>query len=199
MLVDEIQLKGYEMSILNDSEIKRLCQEENMISPFIPEQVRVKDGNKIVSYGLSSFGYDVRLAPVYKVFTNHNADIIDPLNMPEDCYIDKEGPFCVVPPNNYLLSHTIEVFDIPNDIMVLCVGKSTWSRCGIAVNVTPIEAGFKGTVVIEIANLTPVPIKVYANMGIAQFMFFRGNKCDVSYDDRHGKYQNQKGIVTARI
>ena len=192
-------MKFDQMTILNDIEIAELCKEKNMISPFVHEQVRIENNNKIVSYGLSSFGYDVRLAPIYKVFTNHNADIIDPLNMPTDCYIDKSGSYCVIPPNNYLLSHTIETFNIPDDIMVLCVGKSTWSRCGIAINVTPIEAGFKGTVVIEIANLTPVPIKIYANMGIAQFMFFRGNKCGVSYDDRNGKYQNQKGIVTAKI
>lgn len=191
-----------------------------MIEPFEPGQVRTQrtlrtrggtinletgidtpmPGEKIISWGLTSMGYDVRLADTYKVFSNINNAIIDPLKMSDDCYVDRQGEFCIIPPNSYILGHTIETFDIPRDVIAVCVGKSTYARAGIAINVTPIEPGFKGQVVIEIANQTPLPAKVYAGMGIAQFLFYQSDEpCEVSYADRDGKYQNQKGITTARV
>lgn len=193
-----------------------------MISPFVAEQVKTTyvkglkevmghvqgdmgldvdgDVKKIVSYGLSSFGYDVRLANKFKIFTNvNNHGLVDPLNPDHEIFQEHEGDYCIIPPNSYVLGHTVETFSIPRDTMVICVGKSTYARCGAIVNVTPIEPGFKGQVVIEISNATPLPIKVYANQGIAQFMFFQGDDCDVSYGDRAGKYQNQSGVVTARV
>lgn len=190
------------MSILSDRQIKELCNpiRSPMIQPFMPNQVRYVNERKIISWGLSSFGYDVRLANKFKIFTNINSTVIDPLNMSDDCYIDFEGDVCIIPPNSYILGHTVETFNIPRDVQVIAVGKSTYARVGCAINVTPIEAGFSGEVVIEIANLTPLPMKVYAGMGISQFLFFRGTEeCEVSYDDRDGKYQNQSGLTTARV
>lgn len=166
------------------------------IDPLLGVQVQ----EKILSFGTSSFGYDVRLADEFKIFTNVNSAVIDPLNMVDACYVDHKGPYCIIPPNSYILGHTIEAFDIPRDVMVICLGKSTYARAGAIVNVTPIEAGFKGQVVIEISNSTPLPLKVYANQGIAQFLFFESDEdCEVSYGDREGKYQNQRGITTAIV
>jgi dCTP deaminase len=195
------------MSILSDHSIKKLCLPSTdkvdfqpMITPFLPEQCRVVDNQKIVSYGLSSFGYDVRLGRKFKIFTNVRNAVIDPLNPDPDCFVDHEGDYCIIPPNSYILSHTMETFNIPRDVMVVCVGKSTYARLAAIVNVTPIEPGFKGDVVIEIANCSTLPLKVYAGQGIAQFMFFRGDRpCDVSYADKGGKYQNQSGLTTARL
>lgn len=171
-----------------------------MISPFIPGQVReAEDKSKIVSYGTSSMGYDVRLDRKFKIFTNVYGDVIDPLNMPETMYVDYEGDEVIIPPNSYLLGVTIETFDIPRDILAICLGKSTYARCAAIANVTPIEPGFKGKVVIEVANLSTLPLKIYANQGIAQFLFFRGNPCETSYADRDGKYQNQDGVQTALV
>lgn len=174
---------------------------EPMIFPYSPIQNRVdQDGNKIISWGSSSYGYDVRLADTYKIFTNVKNALIDPLNMSDDCYVNHQGPYCVVPPNSYVLGHTIETFIMPNDVTVVCLGKSTYARAACLINVTPVEAGFRGQIVIEIANQSPLPLKVYANMGIAQFLFFKGEvPCDVSYADRGGKYQNQVGIQTALV
>jgi dCTP deaminase len=211
--------------IKNDKWIKSKCMNTGkpMIYPFVDKQVRTNHANmlvrsaegtlpieedydgdevynakKIISFGVSSFGYDVRLSDKFKIFTNVNSAIIDPLNMDDACYVDHKGPYCIIPPNSYILGHTIEAFDIPRDVMVICLGKSTYARAGAIVNVTPIEAGFKGQVVIEISNATPLPMKVYANQGIAQFMFFESDEpCEVSYADREGKYQNQTGIQTA--
>lgn len=184
-----------------------------MIYPFEPDQVRMleieipheRDGTsrteykKIISYGTSSMGYDVRLGRKFKIFTNVNGAVIDPLNMSDESYVDREGDFVLIPPNSYVLGHTIEYFRMPEDVVAICVGKSTYARAGCAINVTPIEPGFEGQVVIEIANQTPLPMKVYANMGIAQFMFFRGDPCEISYAKRAGKYQGQMGITTARV
>lgn len=189
-----------------------------MIEPFVDGQVRSiriptgrgpDDGHqihaefeekKIVSYGLSSYGYDVRLGNKFKIFTNINNGVIDPLAMDEKCYIDYEGECCIIPPNSYVLGHTVEYFRIPRDIMVICVGKSTYARAGAIINVTPIEPEFEGQVVIEISNATNLPLKVHANQGIAQFLFLKGDvPCEVSYADRDGKYQGQTGVVTARI
>lgn len=178
-----------------------------MITPFVPHQVRLNpeepeigmSQTKIVSYGLSSYGYDVRLADEFKIFTNVNSSTVDPLVLDERAFHDVKGPSVLIPPNSYLLGHTIETFDIPNDIQVVCLGKSTYARCGAIVNVTPIEPGFKGQVVIEISNATPLPVRIYANQGIAQFLFFKGDEpCLVSYADRGGKYQGQSGIQLAK-
>lgn len=188
------------MTILNDKQITKLCVNDvPMIMPFEARQVREVDNKKILSYGLSSFGYDVRLANKFKIFTNIKNALIDPLDVTDDIYVEHEGDYCIIPPNSYILGHTVEHFDIPRDVMVLCCGKSTLARLAAIVNVTPIEPGFKGQVVIEIANCSPLPLKVYANQGIAQFMFFRGEPCEVSYADRGGKYMAQTGVTTARL
>ena len=172
-----------------------------MISPFVPGQVRVNEatGDKIISYGTSSMGYDVRLGRKFKIFTNIFNALIDPLDMPKESYVDHEGDYVIIPPNSYVLGHTIETFNIPRHVTAICVGKSTYARAGCAINVTPIEAGFSGQVVIEVANLSPLPMKVYSGMGIAQFLFLSGWACKTSYADRDGKYQNQTGIQTALV
>lgn len=190
------------MSILSDITIRELCQKEQpMVQPFSKDQVRFDvEGNRIVSWGLSSYGYDVRLGREFKIFSNVKSATIDPLEPTDDIYVEHEGDYCIIPPNSYILGHTMETFDIPRDIMVVCVGKSTYARLAALVNVTPIEPGFRGQVVIEIANNSTLPLKVYAGMGISQFMFFRGDKpCEVSYADRAGKYQDQAGVTPARL
>ena len=154
---------------------------------------------KIISYGLTSYGYDVRLGNKFKIFTNINSTVIDPMNMSDDCYVDFVGDVCIIPPHSYALGHTVEYFRMPKDVVAVCLGKSTYARAGCAINVTPIEPGFEGQVVIEIANQTPLPMKVYADMGIAQFMFHRGEPCMVSYADRGGKYQGQMGVTPAKV
>lgn len=171
---------------------------ENYVSDNLDIGLEIEE--KIISYGLSSFGYDVRLADEFKVFTNINSSIIDPLSFDSKCLVDLKGSYCIIPPNSYVLGRTIEEFNIPRDVQVICLGKSTYARCGAIVNVTPIEAGFSGPIVIEISNSTSLPLKIYANMGISQFVFFQGNEpCEVSYADRDGKYQNQSGIQTALV
>lgn len=171
-----------------------------MIEPFVPHQISKEGDQKILSYGTSSYGYDVRLDRNFKIFSNAKNALLDPLNPTDDCYIDHEGDYCIIPPNSYILGHTIERFDIPRNVMTVAVGKSTLARLGGIVNVTPIEPGFRGTVVVEIANCTTLPLKVYANQGIAQFMFFIGDQpCKTSYADKQGKYQNQSGLTTARL
>jgi dCTP deaminase len=177
----------------------KIDDKTRMIYPFIPEQVRYEDGEKVISYGTSSMGYDVRLGRKFKIFTNVFNALIDPLNMPDNAYVDYEGDFVVIPPNSYVLGHTIESFNIPRDITAVCLGKSTYARVGCGINVTPIEAGFVGNVVIEISNLTNLPMKVYSGQGIAQFLFLQGDPCSVSYADRGGKYQGQSGIQTAIV
>ena len=167
-----------------------------------------KDGvlvkQKVLSWGLSSYGYDVRLDNEFKIFTNRNSYvnnlIIDPLNFDDKCCVDHKGPYCIIPPNSYILGKTKEYFKIPRNVSVICVGKSTYARVGAIVNVTPIEAGFEGNIVIEISNATSLPLKVYAEMGISQFIFFQGDvPCEVSYADRGGKYQGQTTVQTALI
>lgn len=194
------------MSILSDNQITELCRGEiPMISPFFPESIRTSEHqSKILSYGLSSYGYDVRLDSNFKIFSNLHGGIIDPKRLDDKTLVDVEAKideygdsYVLLPPNSYLLGNTIEVFDIPRDMAVICVGKSTMARAGTLVNVTPIEPGFKGHVVIEIANSTSLPVKIYAKEGISQFMFFRGTEpCSVSYADRAGKYQNQGRTIT---
>ena len=192
------------MSIMSDREIKELCKEWGdpedlpMISPFIPEQVREIDGKKVISYGLSSYGYDVRLSNKFKIFSNINSVQIDPLDFNHNSYVEYEGDYCIIPPNSYILGLTIETFNIPRNVIAICVGKSTYARCGAIVNVTPIEPGMSGQIVIEISNATPLPIKIYANQGISQFLFLKGDvPCMVSYADKGGKYMHQATIVTA--
>jgi dCTP deaminase len=203
------------MSILADHQIAKLCESKltkPMIKPFTPFQVRTilcsspeHEGKavvekKAISYGLSSFGYDVILDKEFKIFSNINSTIIDPLDFDQNCCVDHTGDFVIIPPNSYVLGKTKEYFVIPKDIMVVCVGKSTYARVGAIVNVTPIEAGFEGNVVIEISNATNLPLKVYANQGIAQFLFFKGDSdCTVSYADGNRKYQGQNTLQTALV
>ena len=179
-----------------------------MIFPYLDRAVKQEEtGRRVLSYGVSSYGYDVRLAEEFKIFSNVNAAVIDPKNFTSECLITAElrtddlgAKYVILPPNSYLLGHTLEEFNIPRDVMVICVGKSTYARAGVQVNVTPIEPGFQGTVVIEIANNTSLPVKIYANEGISQFLFFKGKfPCAVSYADRKGKYQGQQGLVTPRV
>lgn len=168
-----------------------------MIKPFYSQQTGRMAGR--ISYGLSSFGYDALLAPEFKVFTNVNNAVVDPKAFPEESFIEKTGDSCIIPPNSFALSRTVEYFRIPEDILVICLGKSTYARCGIIVNVTPLEPGWEGHVTLEISNTTPLPAKVYANEGICQFLFLRGARPYVSYRDRGGKYMGQTGITLAKV
>ena len=184
------------MTVLSDKWIKEMVRTQNMISPFEDKQVR---GTKI-SYGLSSFGYDARVSNEFKIFTNVNSAIIDPKNFTQNNFISKNGIECIIPPNSFVLSSTVEYFKIPNDVMVICLGKSTYARCGIIVNVTPLEPGWEGHVTLEFSNTTPLPAKIYANEGIAQFVFLKGNeKPDITYADRKGKYMRQSGVTLPKI
>ena len=181
---------GARAGILCDRDIRDLCfnRERPMITPF---SEKLKTEGKI-SYGLSSFGYDAVLAPSFKVFTNVNNQLVDPKNFSPKCFVDKEGDTCIIPPNGFALAHTEEYFVIPKDVLVLCIGKSTYARCGIIVNVTPLEPGWEGQVTLEIHNTTPLPAIVYAHEGICQFIFLRGEiSPDITYADRNGKYMNQ--------
>lgn len=189
--------------ILNDYEIEFLAKKHKMIDPFQEGQVRqvekAQQGmQKVISYGTTSFGYDVRLADEFKLFTSANCAIIDPKNFNEDIFVEKNGDSILIPPNSFILGRTVEYFIMPRDVFGMCLGKSTYARCGASVNVTPLEPGWEGHVTLEIANLTPLPIKVYAHEGISQFVFFKGSNCKTSYADRNGKYQWQKGVVPPR-
>ena len=184
------------MTVLSDKWIKEMVRTNNMISPFENKQVR---GNKI-SYGLSSFGYDARVSNEFKIFTNVNSEIIDPKNFKQNNFISKNGEECIIPPNSFVLSSTVEYFKIPNNIMVICLGKSTYARCGIIVNVTPLEPSWEGYVTLEFSNTTPLPAKIYANEGVAQFIFLKGNeKPDITYADRNGKYMKQSGVTLPKV
>jgi len=184
------------MTVLSDKWIKEMVRTHNMISPFEDKQVR---GNKI-SYGLSSFGYDARVSNEFKIFTNVNSEIVDPKNFKLNNFISKKGDECIIPPNSFVLSSTVEYFRIPNDVMVICLGKSTYARCGIIVNVTPLEPSWEGYVTLELSNTTPLPAKIYANEGACQFLFLKGDTdCEISYADRKGKYQGQKGVTLPKL
>ena len=173
-----------------------MAKTHNMINPFEDKQVR---GTKI-SYGLSSYGYDARVSNEFKIFTNVNSEIIDPKNFKQNNFISKNGEECIIPPNSFVLSSTVEYFKIPNNVIVICLGKSTYARCGIITNVTPLEPGWEGHVTLEISNTTPLPAKIYANEGIAQFIFLKGNeKPDITYADRNGKYMKQSGVTLPKI
>jgi dCTP deaminase len=187
------------MSILSDGQIAKLSKEQNMIDPFIENQVRILDGQKIISYGNSSYGYDARVADEFKIFTNINSAIVDPKNFAEDSFVDKKTDICIIPPNSFALARTVEYFKIPEDVLVICVGKSTYARCGIIVNVTPLEPGWEGHVTLEFSNTTPLPAKIYAGEGSCQFLFLQSSeKCLTSYKDKNGKYMGQKGVTLPR-
>ena len=184
------------MSVLSDKTIRKLALEKNMISPFEDKQVR--DGK--ISYGLSSFGYDARVSEEFKIFTNVNSEIVDPKDFKPTNFVTKNVPVCVIPPNSFALARTVERFKIPKDILVICLGKSTYARCGIIVNVTPLEPGWEGHVTLEFSNTTPLPAKIYANEGVAQFIFLKGNEIpEVTYADRKGKYMGQTGVTLPKV
>ena len=184
------------MSVLSDRWIKKMVSKNKMISPFKSKQVR---RNKI-SFGLSSYGYDARVSSEFKIFTNGNSEIVDPKNFKSSNFITKKGSACIIPPNSFVLARTVEYFKIPKDVLVICLGKSTYARCGIIVNVTPLEPGWEGYVTLEFSNTTPLPAKIYANEGVAQFIFLKGNESpEVTYSDRKGKYMKQKGVTLPKV
>ncbi len=183
------------MAIKSDQWIRRMAQ-AGMISPFEPQQVRSKDGMKVISYGTSSYGYDVRCANEFKIFTNINSAIVDPKNFDRNSFVDLRSDVCIIPPNSFVLAHTVEYFKIPRQVLTICVGKSTYARCGIIVNVTPLEPEWEGHVTLEFSNTTNLPAKIYANEGVAQMLFFESDEvCETSYLDRGGKYQGQIGVT----
>jgi dCTP deaminase len=188
------------MSILCDREIRRLATESGMIEPFVDRQVRqAESGQRVISYGLSSYGYDLRVADEFKVFTNVFNTVVDPKDFDPKSFVDVTGKVCTVPPNSFALARSVEYFRIPRDVLAICLGKSTYARCGIIVNVTPFEPEWKGHVTLEISNTTPLPARIHAGEGLAQVLFLRaGSICETSYSDRAGKYQGQLGITLPR-
>jgi dCTP deaminase len=184
------------VGIKSDRWIRQMALEHGMIAPFAAEQVR--DG--VISYGVSSYGYDIRVADEFKIFTNVYSAIVDPKHFDPQSMVDFKGEVCIIPPNSFALARTVEYFRIPRSILTICVGKSTYARCGIIVNVTPFEPEWEGYVTLEISNTTPLPAKIYANEGIAQVLFFDGDEvCQTSYADRKGKYQKQQSILLPRL
>ena len=193
------------MSIKSDKWIRRMAETTGMIEPFEPGQVRSREvggpggsSQKIISYGTSSYGYDIRCAPEFKVFTNIHSTVVDPKNFDEKSFVDFHGDSCIIPPNSFALARTLEYFRIPRNVLTICLGKSTYARCGIIVNVTPFEPEWEGYVTLEFSNTTPLPAKIYAGEGCAQVLFFESDPddvCEVSYKDRGGKYQGQVGVT----
>lgn len=184
------------MPVLPDSWIRRMATEQGMIDPFVDNQQR----EGVISYGLSSYGYDARVADEFRIFTDVNSAIVDPKDFSPESFVSRKAPVCIIPPNSFALAHTVEHFRIPRDVLVVCLGKSTYARCGIIVNVTPLEPEWEGQVTIEISNTTPLPAKIYANEGICQFLFLRGEAPpDVSYADKAGKYMGQRGVALPRL
>lgn len=182
--------------ILADHQIRDLSLNHGMIEPFVEKQNHAG----VISYGLSSYGYDSRCSNEFKIFTNVDSAIVDPKNFSEKSFVDRETDVCIIPPNSFVLTRSVEYFRIPKDVLVICLGKSTYARCGLIVNVTPLEPGWEGHVTLEISNTTPLPAKVYANEGVAQFLFFKGSaECEVSYADRAGKYMGQRGVTLPRM
>jgi len=181
---------------MSDRWIRRMATEHAMIEPFVETQKR--DG--VISYGLSSYGYDARVADSFKIFTNVDSAIVDPKHFNPDSFVDRTSQACTIPPNSFALAHTVEYFRIPRDVLVVCLGKSTYARCGIIVNVTPLEPEWEGQVTIEISNTTPLPARIYAFEGICQFLFLQGNEaCETSYADKRGKYMGQRGVALPRL
>ena len=184
------------MSVLSDRWIKKMALEKDMIKPFISEQKK----SKVISYGLSSFGYDARVSNEFKIFTDVASAIVDPKNFKNNSFVSRKVDECIIPPNSFALASTVEYFKIPKDVLVICLGKSTYARCGIIVNVTPLEPGWEGHVTLEFSNTTPLPAKVYGNEGVAQFVFLKGNaKPEISYSDRKGKYMGQTGVTLPKV
>ena len=184
------------MSVQSDKWIIKMAKENEMISPFEDKQIR---GDKI-SFGVSSYGYDARVSNDFKIFTNVNSTTVDPKKFKKEGFVSKKSKVCIIPPNSFALARTVEYFKIPENVMVICLGKSTYARCGIIVNVTPLEPGWEGFVTLEFSNTTPLPAKIYANEGAAQFVFLKGNeKPEVSYAKRKGKYMKQKGVTLPKI
>jgi dCTP deaminase len=182
--------------IMSDNWIRETSKSHAMIEPFVEKQTR----EGVISYGLSSYGYDARVAREFKIFTNVDSAIVDPKAFSPRSFVDRETDICIVPPNSFALSTTVEYFRIPRDILVICLGKSTYARCGIIVNVTPLEPEWEGHVTIEISNTTPLPARIYAGEGICQFLFFKGDQpCEISYADRAGKYMRQRGVTLPRL
>jgi len=188
---------GEIMSIKSDKWIRRMAENEAMISPFEAGQVRYDNSdNRLISYGTSSYGYDVRCANEFKIFTNINSAIVDPKNFDDNSFVDVKSDVCIIPPNSFALARTVEYFKIPRSVLTVCLGKSTYARCGIIVNVTPLEPEWEGHVTLEFSNTTPLPAKIYANEGVAQMLFFESDEvCETSYGDRAGKYQGQTGVT----
>ena len=184
------------MTIKSDRWIRRMATEHRLIEPFVENQVRTG----VISYGLSSYGYDIRVADDFKIFTNINTTVIDPKLFDPRSFVDLKAPVCIVPPNSFALARTVEYFRIPRDVLTVCLGKSTYARCGIIVNVTPFEPEWEGTATLEISNTTPLPAKIYANEGIAQVIFFQSDEvCSISYADKKGKYQAQRVVTLPKI
>lgn len=185
------------MSIKSDRWIRQMAREHQMIEPFEPVQVRTSaSGEKQISYGTSSYGYDVRCADHFKIFTNIYSAVVDPKNFDDKSFVDFHGDVCIIPPNSFALAHTVEYLRIPRNVLTICLGKSTYARCGIIVNVTPLEPEWEGHVTLEFSNTTPLPARIYANEGVAQFLFFESDEeCETSYGDRAGKYQGQTGVT----
>ncbi|MGD0465109.1 MAG: dCTP deaminase [Gammaproteobacteria bacterium] len=187
------------MGIKSDRWIKQMSLEYGMISPFCEKQV---NSGKVISYGVSSYGYDVRCANEFKIFTNINTAIVDPKKFDPTSFVDLKSDVCIIPPNSFVLAHTIEYFKIPRNVLTICLGKSTYARCGIIVNVTPLEPEWEGHVTLEFSNTTPLPAKIYANEGVAQVLFLGADPndgCEVSYADRQGKYQGQTGVTLPKV
>jgi len=184
------------MSIKSDRWIRRMATEHDMINPFSEKQFR----EGVISYGLSSYGYDLRVADEFKIFTNVNSTVVDPKKFDERSLVNVESDVCIIPPNSFALARSVEYFKIPRDVLTICVGKSTYARCGVIVNVTPFEPEWEGFVTLEISNTTPLPARIYANEGLCQILFFQSDEqCETSYKDKKGKYQGQKGIVLPKL
>jgi dCTP deaminase len=184
------------MTIMSDIWIREMSKTRAMIEPFVEKQTR----EGVISYGLSSYGYDARVGREFKIFTNVDSAVVDPKAFSPQSFVDRETDVCIVPPNSFALATTVEYFRIPRDVLVICLGKSTYARCGIIVNVTPLEPEWEGHVTIEISNTTPLPARIYANEGVCQFLFFKGDQvCETSYADRSGKYMRQKGVTLPKL
>ncbi len=184
------------MGLKPDHWIRKMALEHGMIEPFVEQQVR----EGVISYGVSSYGYDMRVADEFKIFTNVHSAIVDPKNFSQNSFVDLKGEVCIIPPNSFVLARSVEYFRIPRSVLTICLGKSSYARCGLIVNVTPFEPEWEGYVTLEISNTTPLPAKIYANEGIAQVLFFEADEeCEVSYADKKGKYQHQAGLTLPRL
>jgi len=184
------------MAIMSDRWIRKMALEHGMIEPYVDAQ----KSEGVISYGVSSYGYDARVGSQFKIFTNVNSAVVDPKDFSANSFVDRQTDVCIIPPNSFALASTVEYFRIPRDVLVICVGKSTYARCGIIVNVTPLEPEWEGHVTLEFSNTTPLPAKIYANEGACQFLFLQGDQpCETSYRDKAGKYQGQRGVTLPRI